>query len=66
MIAAGAPGVLTGSPAAMAEQLEERRAAFGLSYVIVDGDSMEAFTPVVAGWRAADSTPGILAPRGIC
>jgi probable F420-dependent oxidoreductase len=48
MIAAGAPGVLTGSPAAMAEQLEERRAAFGLSYVIVDGDSMEAFTPVVA------------------
>jgi probable F420-dependent oxidoreductase len=49
LIAAGAPSVLTGSPAAMVEQLEARREAFGLSYVVVDGVSVDAFAPAVAG-----------------
>jgi probable F420-dependent oxidoreductase len=47
MVRAGAPGVLVGSPAGMAEQLEERRAAFGLSYVVVNAEVMDAFAPVV-------------------
>jgi hypothetical protein len=47
MIRSGAPSVLTGSPAAMAEQLGERRTAFGLSYVVVSEDAMGAFAPVV-------------------
>ena len=47
LIRAGAPNVVMGSPAGMAEQLEERRARFGLSYVVVDLDVLDAFAPVV-------------------
>ena len=47
MIRTGAPSVVTGSPAAIAEQLEERRAAFGLSYVVVSPEVSRAFVPVV-------------------
>jgi len=31
----------------MADQLEERRAAFGLSYVIVDMTVLDTFAPVI-------------------
>jgi alkanesulfonate monooxygenase SsuD/methylene tetrahydromethanopterin reductase-like flavin-dependent oxidoreductase (luciferase family) len=47
MIRAGAPGVVMGSPAGMADQLEERRASFGLSYVVVNAEVMDTFAPVV-------------------
>jgi probable F420-dependent oxidoreductase len=47
LIAAGAPSIVTGSPAAIAEQLEERRAAFGLSYVVVDWGVRDTFAPVM-------------------
>ncbi|MGH7884046.1 MAG: hypothetical protein ACREN8_14280, partial [Candidatus Dormibacteraceae bacterium] len=47
LIAAKAPNLLMGSPEAMAEQLIERRATFGLSYIAVGPFAMEAFAPVV-------------------
>jgi probable F420-dependent oxidoreductase len=42
------PFVLLGSPDAIAAQLVERRARWGISYWIVFEDAMEAFAPVVA------------------
>jgi probable F420-dependent oxidoreductase len=47
LIEAGAPNLLMGSTEAMAEQLEERRATFGLSYVAVGSYATDAFAPVV-------------------
>jgi len=47
MIADQAPNVLTGSSNEMVEQLEERRAALGLSYFVVNQLVAEAFAPVV-------------------
>jgi len=42
------PHALFGSPATIVEELERRRDAFGISYVTVGSDVMEAFAPVVA------------------
>ena len=42
-----APHVLLGPPAAMAEHLQRRREKFGFSYIVISGDSYEAFAPVV-------------------
>jgi probable F420-dependent oxidoreductase len=46
-IANKAPNVLVGSASAMIEQVEERRATFGLSYVVVGVQDAETFAPVV-------------------
>ncbi|MEM1434214.1 MAG: TIGR03621 family F420-dependent LLM class oxidoreductase [Pseudomonadota bacterium] len=42
------PHALFGPPSAIAEELERRREAFGISYVTVPDAAMEAFAPVVA------------------
>ena len=42
------PHALFGSPQAIADELERRRSAFGISYVTVPDTAMEAFAPVVA------------------
>jgi len=42
------PQILLGSVAEMAERLEERRARFGFSYIVVTEPNMEALAPVVA------------------
>ncbi|EGD42004.1 putative F420-dependent oxidoreductase, family [Nocardioidaceae bacterium Broad-1] len=47
LAAAGAVGVVSGSPAEMADQLRERRERLGVSYVLVGDELMEAFAPVV-------------------
>lgn len=41
------PHALFGSPEAIADELERRREAFGISYITVGGANMEAFAPVV-------------------
>jgi probable F420-dependent oxidoreductase len=46
-IATRAPNVLLGSPSAMIEQVQERRATFGLSYVVVGAQDADTFAPVV-------------------
>jgi probable F420-dependent oxidoreductase len=46
-IAEKAPNVLQGSVSAMVEQLEERRATFGLTYVVIGAYDALAFAPVV-------------------
>jgi probable F420-dependent oxidoreductase len=48
LIASQAPNVLAGSQAAMIEQLQERRAALGLSYIVLSAQSAVWFAPVVA------------------
>jgi probable F420-dependent oxidoreductase len=48
MIAAGAPNLLRGSPAAMAEQLEAVRETFGISYVATGTHVTDAIAPVIA------------------
>lgn len=48
LVAARSPFIVTGSPDQMAEQVVERRDRFGISYVTVADDMMEAFAPVVA------------------
>lgn len=48
LAAAGALFVLHGTPAEMSRQLRERRDTFGVSYIVVPEDDMEAFAPVVA------------------
>ncbi len=47
MIAAS-PFALIGSPAKIVEDLLERRERFGFSYIIVGGENIEEFAPVVA------------------
>ncbi|MGY0387190.1 TIGR03621 family F420-dependent LLM class oxidoreductase [Nocardioides sp. WG-D5] len=47
LAAAGAVGVVSGSPAEMADQLRERRERLGVSYILVGDELMEAFAPVV-------------------
>ena len=42
-----APHVLLGPPEAMVEHLQRRREKFGFSYVVISGDTYEAFAPVV-------------------
>jgi probable F420-dependent oxidoreductase len=42
------PHVLIGPPGHMIEALEARRDRWGFSYIVVQGDAMEAFAPVVA------------------
>lgn len=42
------PFALVGSPAKMIEDLLERRERWGFSYIIVGGDDVESFAPVVA------------------
>ena len=42
------PFALVGSPAKIAEDLQERRDRFGFSYVIVGPDEIDSFAPVVA------------------
>lgn len=42
------PHALFGSAAAIAEELQRRREAFGISYITVPDSAMEAFAPVVA------------------
>jgi hypothetical protein len=46
-VATRAPNVLVGSASAMTEQVEERRATVGLSYVVVGMQNAETFAPVV-------------------
>jgi hypothetical protein len=46
-IAHNAPNILRGSASAMIEQLEERRAAFGLTYVVVGAYDADALAPIV-------------------
>jgi probable F420-dependent oxidoreductase len=48
LIANQAPNVPIGSQAAMIEQLQERRASLGLSYIAISGQSAMWFAPVVA------------------
>jgi probable F420-dependent oxidoreductase len=45
------PFALIGSPSEIAEQLIERRERWGFSYIIVGGDDIESFAPVVAQLR---------------
>lgn len=45
---AASPFALVGSTAAMADELLRRRQELGFSYVIVGGDDVDAFAPVVA------------------
>lgn len=47
LAARDAISVVHGSPGAMADQLEQRRDALGLSYVTVPAEAMDAFAPVV-------------------
>ena len=47
LAAKGAVGVVSGSPAEMADQLRERRERLGISYLLVGDELMEAFAPVV-------------------
>ena len=42
------PQVLIGSPDEMVERLQERRARFGFSYIVVTEPNMDALAPVVA------------------
>ncbi|MGI9645816.1 MAG: TIGR03621 family F420-dependent LLM class oxidoreductase [Ilumatobacteraceae bacterium] len=42
------PFALVGSPAKIAEDLQERRDRFGFSYIIVGPDEIDSFAPVVA------------------
>ena len=44
----GSPIALVGTIEQIAERLEERRARFGFSYIVVHEGEMEAFAPVVA------------------
>jgi len=48
LIASQAPSVLVGSHAAMIEQLQERRAGLGLSYIAISAQTAVWFAPVVA------------------
>jgi probable F420-dependent oxidoreductase len=48
----GSPYVLLGTVEQIAEQLQTRRERYGVSYLVVTSDDMEAFAPVVA--RLAD------------
>jgi hypothetical protein len=48
MVARGAPNVLVGSQSAMIEQLQERRASLGLSYIVLSAQSAASFAPIVA------------------
>jgi probable F420-dependent oxidoreductase len=45
---AESPFALIGTPAAIAETLRQRREQLGFSYVIVGGEDIDAFAPVVA------------------
>jgi probable F420-dependent oxidoreductase len=45
---AASPFALVGSTAAMADELLRRREELGFSYIIVGGDDVDAFAPVVA------------------
>lgn len=45
---AGSPFALVGSTASMADELLRRREELGFSYIIVGGDDVDAFAPVVA------------------
>jgi len=47
-VLADSVAAVTGSPRDMADQLRERRARFGVSYVLVGEELMDAFAPVVA------------------
>jgi probable F420-dependent oxidoreductase len=42
------PHALFGSPAAICDEIERRRAEYGISYVTVGDNALEAFAPVVA------------------
>ena len=46
-IAVNAPNILRGSASAMIEQLQERRAAFGLTYVVIGAYDMDTLAPIV-------------------
>jgi hypothetical protein len=46
-IANRAPNVLVGSPSATIERVQEHRATFGLSYLVVGVQDAEGFAPVV-------------------
>jgi probable F420-dependent oxidoreductase len=48
LIANQAPNVLVGSRAAIVEQLQERRASLGLSYIALSAQSAEWFAPIAA------------------
>ena len=41
------PIVLAGNPDEMVEKVQHRREAFGFSYIVVQGDAMEPFAPVI-------------------
>ena len=45
---ANSPFALMGPPSKIAEDLIERRERWGLSYIIVGGDDVKSFAPVVA------------------
>src|SRR5215471_6276302 len=46
-IAVNAPNILRGSASAMIEQLQERRAAFGLTYVVIGAYDVDTLAPIV-------------------
>jgi alkanesulfonate monooxygenase SsuD/methylene tetrahydromethanopterin reductase-like flavin-dependent oxidoreductase (luciferase family) len=46
-IADNAPNILRGSASAMIEQLEERRASFGLTYVVIGAYDADTLAPIV-------------------
>ena len=48
MMIANSPFALMGPPSKIAEDLIERRERWGLSYIIVGGDDVKSFAPVVA------------------
>ncbi|NUR59971.1 MAG: TIGR03621 family F420-dependent LLM class oxidoreductase [Catenulispora sp.] len=47
LVKTGAPAVLTGTPAEMADKLRRRRDELGISYIAVNGMFMEQLAPVV-------------------
>jgi alkanesulfonate monooxygenase SsuD/methylene tetrahydromethanopterin reductase-like flavin-dependent oxidoreductase (luciferase family) len=47
LVAHNAQTLLRGSPAEMADELQRRRDAYGVSYISVNGDLLEQFAPVV-------------------
>jgi probable F420-dependent oxidoreductase len=47
LVAHGAQTLLRGTPAEMADELQRRRDAYGVSYVSVNGSFLEPFAPVV-------------------
>ena len=64
---ADSPFALVGSTAGIAEELVRRREELGFSYVIVGGDDIDAFAPVVAQLRLGpDRSSRLCSPAREC